>query len=173
MMTKGYKKYSKLFNQYMNYDEEVHDKNASQAETDSYLENIRNEATKLLEKVIDDELRKRIAKLIEYCNNSSYSHMIYIENKQLIILETKDTGKKYVMIKVDRIGDSSYIDACEYDDVIKKEKEVLSNNYLVKIKVNLRTAIKAHELLDQVRRENGNSTLLYGRKEVYTSWVVE
>jgi hypothetical protein len=172
-MTRGYKKYSELFYQYMNYDEEVHDKDTSQAETDSYFENIRNEATKLLEKVTDDELRKRIEKLIEYCNDSSYSHRIYIENKQLIILETKDTGKKYVMITADRIGDSSYIDACEYDDVVKKGKEVLSNDYLVKIKVNLPTAIKAHQLLDQVRRDNGNSTLLYGRKEVYTSWVVE
>ena len=67
----------------MNSDEKVYDKNISQAETDSYLENIRNVATKLLGRVTDDELRNRIEKLIEYCNNSSYSHRIYIENKQL------------------------------------------------------------------------------------------
>jgi hypothetical protein len=173
MMTKGYKKYSELFYQYMNSGEKVYDKNISQAETDSYLENIKNKATKLLGRVTENELRKRIEKLIEYCNNSSYSHKIYIENRQLIILETKDTGKKFVMIKADSIGNNSYIDACEYNDVVKNGKKVLANEYLVKIKVNLPTIIKAGQLLEQVRHDNENSTILYGHKEVRTSWIVE
>jgi hypothetical protein len=156
----------------MNSDEKVYDKNISQAETDSYLENIKNEAVKLLGRVTDGELRKSIERLIERCHNSSYSHRIYIENKQLIILEAKDTGKKFVMIKNDRLGDNSYMDVCEYDDVVKKGKGVLANEYLIKIKINHPTAIKADQLLEQVRRENGNFTLLYGHKKVWTSWVV-
>ncbi|MGH9953412.1 MAG: hypothetical protein ACRD5J_17475 [Nitrososphaeraceae archaeon] len=174
MMTKQYKKYSELFDQYMTFDEKAHlDHSISQDEIDSFMENIRNEATKLLGRVTDDKIRERIEKLIESCNNSSYSHRIYIENKQLIILETKDTGKKYVMIKSDIIGNNRYyIDACDYDDVIKKGKEVLANEYLVKIKVSLPIAIKAGQLVEQVRRDNGKSTLFYGRKKVWTSWVV-
>ena len=71
MTTKQYKAYSKLFDQYMNSDEKLYDTDVSQAETDSYLENIRNEATKLLGRVTDGELRKSIERLIEYCHNSS------------------------------------------------------------------------------------------------------
>lgn len=171
MVTKEYKKYSKLYDQYLNYDEKLYDTNISQAEIDSYLENIKNEAIKLLAGVTNRELRKDIERLIERCHKSSYSHRIYIENKQLIILETKDTGKKYVMIKKDYVRHNSYIDACEYDDVLKKGKGVLANEYLVKIKVNHPTSIKADHLLEQVRRDNGNSTLLYGHKETYTHWI--
>jgi hypothetical protein len=136
------------------------------------MENLRKEAIGLLEHVTEDEVRKMIGKLIDWCDSSSYSHRIYIENKQLIILETRDTGKKYVMIKSDTIGKNSYIDACEYEDVMKKGKEVLANEYLIKIRVNSQTSIKAYELLEQVRRDSENSTMLYGHKEIHTSWTV-
>lgn len=171
MVTKGYKKYSGLYDQYLNCDEKFYDRNIPQAEIDSYLDNIKNEATKLFGRVTDDELRKRIEKLIEYCINSSYSHKVYIENKQLIILETKDTGKKYVMIKKGWIRQNLYIDACEYEDVLIKGKGVFANEYLIKIRINHPTSIKADHLLEQIRRDNGNSTLLYGHKETYTHWV--
>jgi hypothetical protein len=169
---RGYNKYRKLSNRYLAAREEIEsNKSMSSDEADSLMENIKKKAMMLRESV-DDETRKNLEHLIDWCNGSSYSHRIYLENKEFIVLTTKDTMKKYVVIKEDTIGKNHYLDACEYEDVIEHREAVLNNDYLTKIKVNLPTAIKVGELLQQVR-ENGEYTTLYGHKEMMTTWTLD
>jgi hypothetical protein len=167
-----YKKYCKLSTRYFEALEKIQlNIDMSSDEADNLLENIKKDALKLRESVTYDDTRKAADRLIGWCNNSSYSHRIFIENKEFIVLQTKDTKEKYVMIKTDTIGKNNYIDTCPYDDAIKRREAVRGNNYLTKIKVNATTAIKASDLLMQVRANNGNYTTLYGHKEVRTTWA--
>ena len=139
------------------------------------MQEIKTEAERLKQIVIDEETKKRISDLIQYCNEAMYSHKFCIEHDQFIVLEAFDAKKKFVLI------DTSYghghnddrILACKYDDAIQNREAVLKNVYLISIRVSQATYYEASRLIDQVRKNSGESTLLYGHKELHTTatWV--
>ncbi|MGH9965348.1 MAG: hypothetical protein ACRD5E_11055 [Nitrososphaeraceae archaeon] len=137
------------------------------------MEEIRIEAEKLQQGVTDEDTQKKVADLIQDCNEAMYSHKIYVEQEQLVILETYDTKRKFVVISTSFGIGHNLIIACEYDDAIQNGKSVLNNDYLIAIKVSRQTYHEAYQHIDRVRRNSGESSLLYGRKEAHTTWVYD
>jgi hypothetical protein len=135
------------------------------------MKEIRIEAEKLQQEVTDEETQRKVADLIQRCNEAMYSHKIYVEQGQLVILETCNTKRKFVVISTSSGVGHNRIIACEYDDAIQNGKSVLNNEYLVAIKVSHRTCQEAYQHIDQVRRNSGEATLLYGHKKAHTIWV--
>jgi hypothetical protein len=135
------------------------------------MEEIRTEAEKLQQDVTDEETQKKVVDLIQRCNEAMYSHKIYVEQEQLVILETCNTKRKFVVISISSGVGHDRIIACEYDDAIQNGKSVLNNDYLIALKVSRRTCHEAYQHINQVRRNSGESTLLYGHKEAHTYWV--
>ena len=136
------------------------------------MREIRTKAEKLQQKTTDEETRKRLAWLIQSCNETIYSHKVYVEHEQFVVLETYDAKKKFVVIDTHSGVKDNRILACEYDDAMQNGKAVLNYDYLISIKVSRQTSYEAHQLIDQVRKDSGESTLLYGHKKVHvcTTW---
>ncbi|MGH9977735.1 MAG: hypothetical protein ACRD8Z_18155 [Nitrososphaeraceae archaeon] len=141
------------------------------AQVNASMEEIRIEAEKLQQDVTDEETQKKVADLIQHCNEAMYSHKIYVEQEQLVILQAYDTTRKFVVISTSFGVGHNRIIACEYDDAIQNGKAVLNNDYLLAIRVSRQTYHEAYQHIDQVRRNSGESTLLYGHKEASTTWV--
>jgi hypothetical protein len=135
------------------------------------MKEIRIEAEKLQQDVTDEQTQKKVADLIQRCNEAMYSHKIYVDQEQLVILETCNTKRKFVVISTSFGVGHNRIIACEYDDAIQNGKSVLNNDYLIAIKVSRQTCYEVYQHIDQVRRNGGESTLLYGHKEAPTIWV--
>jgi hypothetical protein len=132
------------------------------AQINAIMEEIRTEAEKLQQDVTDEEIQKKVADLIQSCNEAIYSHKVYVEQEQLVILETYDARKKFAVISTSSGVRHNRIIACEYDDAIQNGKSVLNNDYLIAVKVSRRTYHEVYQHIDQVRRNSGESTLLYG-----------
>lgn len=137
------------------------------------MKEIRTRAEKLQQKTTDEETRKRVAWLIQSCNEAIYSHKVYVEHEQFLVLEIYDTKKKFVVIDTSFGVKDCRILVCEYDDAMQNGKAVLNNDYLISIKISHQTYYEVHQLIDQVRKDSGESTLLYGHKKVHTctTWV--
>ena len=129
---------------------------------------IRTQAEKLQQNIADEETKKRVAGLIQRCNKTMYSHKTYVEHEQFVVLETYDAKKKFVVIDAAFGAKDNRIVACEYDDAMQNGKAVLNYDYLISIEASPPTSYEAHQLIDQVRKNSGESTLLYGHKEVHT-----
>lgn len=142
-------------------------------EINASMKEIRTQAEKLQQNIADKETKKRVADLIQRCNETMYSHKIYVEHEQFVVLETYDAKKKFVVIDSSFGAKDNRIVACEYDDAIQNGKAVLNYDYLISIKVSPPISYEAYQLIDQVRKDSGESTLLYGHKEVRTctTWV--
>jgi hypothetical protein len=114
------------------------------------MKEIRIEAEKLQQDVTDEETQKKVVDLIQRCNEAMYSHKIYVEQEQLVILETCITKKKFVAISSSSGVGQDRIIACEYDDAIQNGKSVLNNDYLIAIKASHQTCLKVQRHIDQV-----------------------
>lgn len=129
---------------------------------------LKEQAVQLGPEITDQKNKRKLKYLIQCCEEGIYSHRLYIEHEQFIVLETYDAKKKYVMLNNSRIGNNYYIDACEYNDAIENKEKVMGNDYLIKLKVSGGTYHEASALISKVRDNNGESTILYGHKELFT-----
>jgi hypothetical protein len=172
---KAIKKLDKLFDKYVSYRMAEQMDHHPHENLNKDMQEIKTEAERIQQIVIDEGSKKRISDLIQYCNEAMYSHKFSIEHDQFIVLETFDAKKKFVLIDTSfGHGHNDHrIVACEYDDAIKNREVVLKYDYLVSIRVSRETYYEASRLIDQVRKNSGESTLLYGHKELYTTatWV--